>query len=108
MTRRFGQVIGIKPEFIDEYERIHAEVWPGVLAMIETCNVRNYSIYRYNDMLFAYLEYIGEDFEADMAKMAADEVTQKWRTVCQPMHRPVEDRAEGEWWHTMVEIFHTD
>lgn len=108
MVRRFGQVIGIKPEHIEEYEKLHAEAWPGVLAKIEECNIRNYSIYRYNNMLFAYMEYVGDDFEADMAKMAADETTQKWWDVCKPMQDPVEDRAEGEWWHDLKEVFHKD
>jgi L-rhamnose mutarotase len=106
--KRFGQVIGIKPEHIEEYAKIHAEVWPDVLKKIEECNLRNYSIYRYGDLLFAYFEYHGDDFEADMAKMAADETTQKWWDVCMPMQNPVEDRAEGEWWKTIEEVFHTD
>ncbi|MEL6150963.1 MAG: L-rhamnose mutarotase [Chloroflexota bacterium] len=108
MARRFGQVIGIKPEHIDEYEKIHADTWPGVLAKIEECNIRNYSIFRYNNLLFAYFEYVGDDFDADMAKMAADETTQKWWDVCMPMQQPVEDREEGEWWKTIKEVFHTD
>ena len=106
--KRFGQVIGIKPEHIEEYAKIHAEVWPDVLKMIEECNLRNYSIYRYGDLLFAYFEYHGDDFEGDMAKMAADATTQKWWDVCMPMQNPVEDRAEGEWWKTIEEVFHTD
>jgi len=108
MIKRFGQVIGIKPEQVEEYTRLHADVWPGVLAKIQECNMRNYSIFRYQDMLFAYFEYIGDDYEADMAKIAADETTQKWWAVCGPMQNPVEDRAEGEWWKTIEEVFHTD
>ncbi len=106
--KRFGQVIGIKPENIEEYEKLHAEAWPGVLKKIEECNIKNYSIYRYNNTLFAYFEYHGDDFDADMAKMAADETTQKWWDICMPMQNPVEDRAEGEWWKTLKEVFHTD
>ena len=106
--KRFGQVIGIKPEHIEEYEKLHAEAWPGVLKMIEECNMRNYSIYRYDNLLFAYFEYHGNDFDADMAKMAADETTQKWWDVCMPMQNPVDDREEGEWWKTLKEVFHTD
>jgi len=106
--KRFGQIIGIKPEHIEEYEKIHAEVWPGVLKTIKECNISNYSIYRYNNFLFAYMEYHGDDYEADMAKMAADETTQKWWDVCIPMQNPVEDRDEGEWWKTLNEVFHTD
>ena len=42
--QRFGQVIGLRPEDADEYIRLHADVWPGVLKKIEECNIRNYSI----------------------------------------------------------------
>ena len=106
--QRFGQVIGIKSEHLEEYTRLHADVWPDVLAKIEECNIRNYSIYHYNGLLFAYMEYHGDDFEGDMAKMAADETTQKWWDVCKPMQNPVEDRAEDEWWKTLEEVFHCD
>ena len=67
--KRYGQLIGLKPEHYDEYVKAHADVWPGVLAMIHECNIRNYSIYHHDGLLFAYFEYIGDDFEADMAKM---------------------------------------
>ena len=105
--KRFAQVIGIKPKHIEEYTRLHADVWPGVLAKIYECNMRNYSIFRYHDLLFAYFEYIGNDYEADMAKIAADETRQEWWAVCGQMQRPMEDRAEGECWKTIEEVFHT-
>ena len=107
--KRYGQVIGVKPERLAEYVEVHANVWPEVLAMIEACNMRNYSIFLLRDnTLFAYFEYVGDDFEGDMAKMAADPKTQEWWGVCMPMQEPLEDRAEGEWWHTLKEVFHTD
>jgi L-rhamnose mutarotase len=76
--------------------------------MIRECNIRNYSIFHKDSMLFAYFEYVGEDFDADMAKMAADPMTQKWWDIMMPMQQPVETRAEGEWWANMDEVFHTD
>ncbi len=106
--QRYGQVIGVKPEHIAAYERVHAAVWPEVLAMIHACNMRHYSIFRHGTLLFAYFEYIGDDFPADMAKMAADPRTQDWWTVTAPMQDPVADRADGEWWATMREVFHSD
>ena len=95
---RYASVIGMKPENRAEYERLHADVWPDVLAKIYECNIRNYSIYRYGELLFSYFEYIGTDFDADMAKMAEDPMTQKWWDVCKPLQSPVADRADGEWW----------
>ena len=53
---RVGQVIGLKPGHVEEYERLHAAVWPEVLAMISACNIRNYSIFRHDELLFAYCQ----------------------------------------------------
>ncbi|MCY7417114.1 MAG: L-rhamnose mutarotase [Chloroflexi bacterium] len=106
--RRFGQVIGLDLDRYEEYVAAHAAVWPGVLARISVSNIRNYSIYSFGDQLFAYFEYVGGDFEGDMARMAADPETQRWWDVMMPMQRPLDGRAEGEWWATMTEVFHTD
>ncbi|WP_460275676.1 L-rhamnose mutarotase [Celeribacter sp. ULVN23_4] len=109
MTRH-GQIIGIGPKAIAEYKHLHAEVWPGVLEKITACNIRNYSIFlrEPENLLFAYFEYVGEDFEADMAKMAADPETQRWWAVCMPLQEPLSIRADGEWWAEMEEVFHHD
>lgn len=106
--RRYGMAIKVKSGKIEEYKRLHATVWPDVLKMINDCNIRNYSIYLKDDYLFSYFEYVGNDFDADMAKMAADPVTQKWWDVCKPCQSPLESRDEGEWWANMEEVFHVD
>ncbi len=107
---RMGMVIGLKSEHIDEYRRLHAETWPEILAKISECNITNYSIYlkEPENLLFGYWEYVGTDFAADAAKMAADPKTQEWWKICMPMQDPLETRKEGEWWAMMDEIFHHD
>ena len=106
--RRFGQIIQLKPEKYEEYKQLHADVWPDVLSMIQQCNIERYSIFHKNGYLFAYFEYVGDDFEADMAKMAADPRTQAWWKLTDPCQEPVKNAAEGEWWATMEELFHMD
>jgi L-rhamnose mutarotase len=106
--KRFGQVIGVRPEKLEEYKKLHAAVWPRVLEMIRECNIRNYSIYHKDGLLYAYFEYVGKDFESDMAKMAADPTTQKWWDVCKPCQAPLKTRSDGEWWASMEEVFHCD
>lgn len=111
--KRYGMVIGVCAEKIDEYKQLHAAVWPDVLKMIKQCNISNYSIYLRrldsgDHYLFSYFEYHGTDFAADMAKMAADPTTQRWWSVCIPCQKPLEDRAAGEWWAGMEEVFHLD
>jgi L-rhamnose mutarotase len=107
-VKRIASVIGLPPESVEQYERLHADVWPAVLARLSASNVANYSIYRYGELLFSYMEYVGEDYDADMADMAADPATQEWWAVCEPLQRPLADRAEGEWWHEVPEVFHLE
>jgi L-rhamnose mutarotase len=106
--KRFGQVIRLKPGVLEEYKRYHAAVWPEVLDMIAQCNIRNYSIYHRDGTLFAYFEYCGTDFAADMARMAADPNTQQWWKIMDPMQDPLPNHGEGEWWANMEEVFHAD
>jgi L-rhamnose mutarotase len=106
--KRFGQVIGVKPERLEEYKKYHAAVWPEVLGKIKECNIQNYSIFHKDGKLFAYFEYIGNDFDSDMTKMAAHLKTQEWWAIMEPMQQPVENRKEGEWWAGMEEVFHLD
>ncbi len=111
--KRYGSIIGLRAGKIDEYKKLHAAVWPDVLEQIRNSNIRNYSIFlrqlpdgKY--YLFSYFEYIGEDFGADMAAMAEDPRTQEWWAVCKPCQEPLVNRAEGEWWSDMEEVFHVD
>ncbi len=105
---RYGQVIKVNPEKLEYYKKIHSEVWPDVLKMIKECNIDNYSIFLKDNYLFAYFEYMGNNFEADMAKMAADPTTQKWWDECKPCQVPLDSRTQGEWWANMEEVFHQD
>jgi L-rhamnose mutarotase len=106
--KRFGQMIRLKPSGAEEYAPLHSAVWPGVLEMISKCNITNYSIYLKDTYLFSYFEYIGDNFDADMNKMAADSTTQQWWAVVKPLMDPLESRQLGEFWANMEEIFHLD
>ena len=112
-VNRFASLITVKPEFEERYIILHRYTLPGVLEQIYKSNIRNYSIYLHEledgkYYLFAYFEYLGEDFKADMEKMAADPVTQKWWELCEPCQIPLSNREEGQWWANMEEVFHTD
>lgn len=106
--KRYGSVIGLRPAALDEYKRYHAAVWPEVLAMIQKCNIRNYSIFLKDGLLFSYFEYHGTNYDADMAQMAADPKTQEWWKIMIPMQRPLETPGKNEWWASMEEVFHLD
>jgi L-rhamnose mutarotase len=105
---RHASVIRLRPEHAEEYLRLHRDTWPDVLAMISAANIRDYSIYLFRDLLFSYYEYVGEDYAADMARIAADPATQRWWQLTDPCQDKVPEAEPGEWWHALPEIFHHD
>lgn len=102
---RYGLVLRVRPEHFDAYRKAHADVWPEVLAQMTRSHLRNYSIYHHAGLLFATYEYWGDDYEADMARMAADPVTQKWWSIMRPMQEPLSTCEPGEWWARMEPVF---
>jgi L-rhamnose mutarotase len=107
-VKRYGQLLKLRPEHEAEYVRQHAAVWPEVLDRIHRSNIRNYSIFLKDGMLFAYFEYVGSDFQADMRAMAADAATQRWWALMEPMQEKWPTANLEEWWTTMPEVFHQD
>lgn len=104
--RRFGQMIKIKPGCLEEYKKHHKNPLLGVNEMIKECNLQNYSIFSRGEYLFTYFEYVGDDFDADMAKMAADPLTQQWWDIVKPLMEPLEDKKPEEFWSDMEEIYY--
>ena len=110
---RYGMVTGLNPDKIEDYKRLHASPWPEVQKRITECNIRNYSIYLQKIdnqyYLFSYFEYTGSDFYADMKKMAADSMTQKWWKETDPCQLPLKEAlAKHQIWSSMEEVFHQD
>lgn len=109
-VERMGWVIGIKPEKIAEYRALHADAWPEILAKISECNIRAYTIYlrEPENLLFASWEYVGTDFEADMARMKEHPKTQEWWALTDPCQEPFASRKPDEQWARLEELFHLE
>ena len=96
--QRKGMIIGLNADKVEDYKRLHAAVWPEVLAKISDCNITQ---------LLDLPEGAGEpdvhllrvsrarDYAADMAKMAADPKTQEWWAVCMPCQEPLDNPERG-------------
>jgi len=110
LPRRIAWVTGLRPEKAAYYKKLHAAPWPGVTRMMKGCNLQNISVnlakIQGKSYLFLYLEYTGKDFEADMAKMAADPETQRWWKETDPCQKPLPEAArKGKIWADMEEVF---
>ena len=98
---RYGQIINLKPERVEEYKKLHAEVWTDVIKAIAKSNIKNYSIYLKNDILFAYFEYHRTQFEKDMAEMAANPVIQNggvFANLASNQSKPDRKGSVGQIW----------
>ena len=51
--RRYGMIIGLRPESEKSYRDHHANVWPELHAMIQECNIANYSVHLHDGQLFS-------------------------------------------------------
>ncbi len=105
VPRRFGLVIGIRPEYIDQYRTLHQG--PGVRDLLTAANIRNFSIFllRLPDgkfYEFGYYEYVGDDYEADMATLTVDPRYTEWLEVCDPMQVPLPGECG---WAKMEQIY---
>lgn len=112
-VQRHAWVTGLKPEKADYYRKLHAEPWPAVNATLKRSNIRNFSIYEREiagkTYLFAYLEYTGRDFDADMKKMAECPHTQRWWKETDPCQSPLPDALKaGKIWSDTKEVYHLE
>ncbi|MEI7809397.1 MAG: L-rhamnose mutarotase [Verrucomicrobiota bacterium] len=108
---RYAWVTGLKPEKAARYEELHAHPWQSVNRTLKEIHIQNFSINKCEIdgklYLFAYLEYTGTNFDADMKQMAADPATQAWWKETDPCQSPLPAAAaKGKIWIDMKEVFH--
>ena len=107
---RVAQLLGLRPERLEEYKRYHVSIWPEIAKAIREAGIRNYSIYHFRGQLFAYFEYTGPaaEYEARMDVLAKAPRMREWWDIMEPMQAPLEGRKPGTWWTDMEEVFHQD
>ena len=102
-VKRYGAVIELLPEMEEEYRKLHADVWPEVLAAIKKANIQNYSIFVASiagkKYIFSYLEYVGDDPEKDFALLGEDPTTRdRWWPITKACQTRLSGTPEGEHW----------
>jgi L-rhamnose mutarotase len=103
--RRIGMVIGLKEEFIEDYRKLHDG--PGVRDLLRAYNILNFNIFlqkmpdgKFYE--FAYYEYHGKDYEADLAKLATEPRNIAWLKQTDATQTPLENCRS---WAVMERIF---
>jgi L-rhamnose mutarotase len=106
-AQRIGMVIGMRPDRVAAYEALHAASHHGVRDLLTKYHMHNFSIFLHQldngqYYLFGYYEYSGDDYKADMAKLAAEPRNQEWLSSTDPMQMPLPGEKS---WSIMREVY---
>jgi cytidyltransferase-like protein len=100
----FGSLIRLKEEAAGPYILLHQHAFPPVLERIARSNIANYSIFLLDGMLFGFYDYLGRDYEKDMAAIGEDHATRQWWKLTEPMQEPLASRNQRDWWAAMEHV----
>lgn len=67
----------IRPGMEAEYKRRHDEIWPELVAAIKDAGFANYSLFRRETQVVAYVECL-PDVATAFAKLGPTEVNARW------------------------------
>lgn len=95
----------LKPGCEAEYKTRHDAIWPDLADFIRQSGVRNYSIFRVDLDLFAYLEM--DDLTQPITSSGEiAEIQQRWWESMEPLMECNNDHSPVIW--PMEEMFHLD
>ena len=101
--QRIAFQLRIKAGKTEEYDESHKQVWPELLAELESFGVSEYSIFRRGQQLFLYMHVA--DYAELTKRLAVSDVNLRWQKMMAPLFEPVLDLEPGEAQAMMTEVF---
>ena len=96
----------INPEYLEEYRRRHAQVWPEMLRELKNAGWHDYSLFLGTDgLLVGFVEC--DDFDAIRARMALTDVNARWQAEMALLF-PASQGAPDEGFIVLEEVFNLD
>ena len=92
----------VKVDRLEEYKRLHREVWPEVLATLKSAGIRNYSLYQWQEgHEFGVLEC--DDWAETQRLLGESATMQRWEVfMADYLATPVE---QGKGPRLLEEVF---
>ena len=108
--KRMGMVIRLKTDKIQEYKRLHADVWPDVLKTIAKANIKYYTIFlREPENLLLDIGNIMElILKLILQKSLLIQEHRNGGKSPISLQIRMESSKANEQWSIMEEVFHTD
>jgi L-rhamnose mutarotase len=102
--KRYAFILHLRPGAAEAYEEAHRAVWPELLELLKSAGIREYSIYRRDELLILTLRAV--DFEAAWSRINNHPVNLRWQQTMAPLFAPVEGLRPGERFPMMEEVFY--
>jgi L-rhamnose mutarotase len=94
------------PQLIAEYERWHQQVWPEIVASIQSSGIEALEIYRTGNRMFMIMDTNDAfSFDKKAAADAANPKVQEWETLMWRFQQALPWAQPGEKWVLMNKIF---
>lgn len=106
--QRYCLTLDLKEDaaIIEEYKKIHKNVWPDILERIKADGITVMDIYNIGNRLFMIMEVKdGFSFEEKAASDAADPRVQEWENFMWNFQQQLPWAKPGEKWVIMDKIF---
>lgn len=103
-----GMVIKLKPEKMELYKELHSDQNSGLRDLTLKYHLRNFTIFlrQLDDgdyYLFGTYEYTGENYQEDMAKLAAEPRNIEWLSVTDYCQIPLKGEKG---WAQMEQVYY--
>ena len=95
----------IRPGTEDEYKRRHDEIWPELVDAIQSSGFRNYSLFRRDQQIVAYVE-CHPDVATSFQALSAYESNERWSEWFKDVIVSLTD--ESGQLITLDEVWHVD
>ena len=95
----------VRPDRLEEYRRLHEEVWPELLVELTRAGWRNYSLFlRPDGTVIGFVE--ADDLAAAQERVARTEVNARWQAVAEGLF--VAEGPPDQAWELVPEVFHLE
>lgn len=102
--RRYAFILRLRPGAAEAYDKVHATVWPEMLALLKSAGIHEYSIYRRDELLILTLRAV--DFETAWSQIDQHPVNLRWQQATASLFEPQEGLRPGERFPMMKEVFY--
>ena len=106
MSKKYAWTWNIKEECIDEYVKMHANVWEKVLQEHTAAGIKNYSVFQKKNHFFYVYEC--DDIDYALKFITNSEACQEWDAITSKMVEGSFDWGDSGSFEFMEEIFYLE